>query len=59
MKCNHKNMFQDNVRRMCKTAEETQEHVLEKCMNKNRTEVGNVMTQDIFKEDSEKLKFTE
>ena len=52
-------MFQDNVRRMCKTAEETQEHVLEKCMNKNRTEVGNVMTQDIFKEDPEKLKFTE
>ena len=41
----------------CETAEETQEHILEHCKDKIRTDLGKVTTQDIF-DDLEKLKIT-
>ena len=48
-------MHQDMTCRLCNETEESQEHILEKCKNEKRTELGKVTTQDTFEENTEKL----
>ena len=58
VKENYRNMFQDTICRMCKAEEETQEHVLEKCTDERRKEIGEITKEDIFEEDPNKLRIT-
>ena len=57
-KSNFRNMYQDTMCRMCKEEEEDQEHVLENCQNEERKKIGKVTAEDIFEENTEKLKET-
>ena len=58
VKANFRKMYQDATCRMCKGEEENQEHVLEHCKNEKRKTLGIVTTEDIFEENTEKLKKT-
>ena len=58
VKTNYRNKYKDTKCRMCKTEEETQKHVLENCMEINRNEIGQITEEDIFTEETGKLKTT-
>ena len=51
-------MHQDTQCRLCKEEEENQEHVLEHCKSEKRKRIGKVTTEDIFEENTDKLKET-
>ena len=58
IKANFRNMYQETMCRLCKKEEENQEHVLEHCKSEKRKKIGKVSTEDIFEENTEKLKET-
>ena len=58
VKTNFRNMYQDTTCRLCKAEEEDQEHVLENCQSEERKKIGKVTAEDIFEENTEKLKET-
>ena len=56
VKNNYKNMFRDNICRLCKQGDETQEHILERCPELHR-DSSTIVTYDlIFSEETDKLK---
>lgn len=58
IKHNFKGKYQDTKCRLCSTAEETQEHILEKCHIIHKDETTKISTNRIFNENPAELKVT-
>jgi hypothetical protein len=60
IKANFRNMHKDMTCRLCRKedTEETQDHILEECEGINREDIGRITKQDIFGEDTDKLRIT-
>ena len=56
VKNNFRGKYNDHICRGCGTTEETQEHVLSKCTGIHNNQESKVQLQEIFDENTEKLK---
>ena len=58
VKANYKGKFRDTICRFCQLQEETQIHIMEECEQINREEMPVINRNDLFQEDTVKLKET-
>ncbi len=58
IKGNYKGMYSDKSCRICGEKDETQEHILEECVDLMENEHEKIATQEIFESNTEKLRIT-
>ena len=58
VKANFKNKYSDTKCRWCRTEDETQQHIMEECVEINRREIEKITTKEIFTEETESLRRT-
>ena len=58
VKANFKNKYSDTKCRWCRTEDETQQHIMEECVEINRREIEKTTTKEIFTEEIEDIKKT-
>ena len=56
VKGNYKGMHNNTTCTLCGEKEETQEHILEECIDLNENEQDKIIAQDIFETDTRKLR---